>query len=65
MPQLGLCVQPLSMLRFGMIWTYTGFVHAVMTAVSSYVQLPCSVHKKIFPSSHSLSQALILLPSFG
>lgn len=52
------CPPPLSMLRFGLAWTCTDLVHAVIIAVSFYVKLLCCVQNILFCYSHLLQLAL-------
>lgn len=54
----------LSMLRFGHAWTFLGLLHVVITAVSSYVQLPCYIWRTLSPCIHSrlLTLAVFLSP---
>lgn len=47
-----LCTIPLLIPEFGLTWTCTSLVHAVTTAESSHVHLPCCVFQTLFPSSH-------------
>jgi hypothetical protein len=44
-----LCPALISMLRFGLSWAHTGIVSALTTAVSSYLQLLCSVQRTLCP----------------
>lgn len=43
------CLPPLSMLGFGNTWTFLGLLHVVITAVSSYVQLPSYIWRTLSP----------------
>lgn len=52
---------PISLLKFGLTWTFPGLVHAITSAVSSYVELPSCFKKTLIPWSHLL---LILLRLF-
>lgn len=55
-----ICPSLLSMLGFGMAWSYTGFVY--VTIVSSYVKWTCCVWKTPFPCTHSLPLVLAFSP---
>lgn len=39
------CLNPFSRLGFGLVWDYTGLVHAVETILGSCMQLACCVQK--------------------
>lgn len=54
------CLTLLYLLGFVLAWTCTGLVHAVRTAISSFVQLPWCVQKTLFPCNCSLPMGLTL-----
>lgn len=43
---------PVSMLGFGLVWAFAGFLHIVTTTVSLYMQLPGYIQKTQFLCSH-------------
>lgn len=53
----------LFLIVIGLVWPWTGFVHLIPIAVSSYVQLPCYIQKTLVPWSYWLSLTLTLFLS--
>lgn len=51
------------MQRPSLAWALTGISHAATTTVNTYVQLPHSAHKTLFPDSRQLLPALTFILS--
>lgn len=61
-PSSGSSSVPLSLLEFGLARVYTGLVHVITTAMSSYVHLPCCILQTPFPYRYPPPVILTIFP---